>query len=201
MNKRNFDREMTEIIEKNGTGDKKIKLLLHACCAPCSTTCLDRVEKETDVTVFFYNPNMDTKEEYARREKEEEKLCFSLGVPLVKEEYDPQEFYSAVKGLENEKEGGKRCEKCFYLRLKKTAEYAKTHGFDYFTTTLTLSPLKDSELLNEIGERVAKEVDVNFLPSDFKKRDGYKKSIEMSRQYDLYRQDYCGCVFSKRERE
>ena len=201
MNRVNYDAEMQKIIKKARAEGKKPTLLLHACCAPCSSACLELLKDDFDVTVYFYNPNMDSAEEFSRRETEERRLCEALNIKLLVEEYDSAEFYSAVKGFEKEKEGGKRCERCFFLRLKKTAEKAKEKGFDYFTTTLTISPLKNAELLNGIGAAVAKETGVSFLPSDFKKRDGYKKSVELSKKYDLYRQNYCGCVFSKIERE
>ena len=199
MNKVNYDRKMTEIIAANKASKILPTLLLHACCAPCSTAAFAKIKDDFKITVYFYNPNMDTEKEYGKRAEEEKRLCAEFNLPVVIENYEPKEFYSAVKGYENQKEGGVRCEKCFYLRLKRTAEYAKAHGFDYFTTTLTLSPLKDAELLNTIGERTGKEVGVNFLPSDFKKRDGYKTSIEFSKKYGLYRQNYCGCTFSKRD--
>lgn len=197
MNKANYDAEMEKIISDFKETDKKPALLLHACCAPCSSACLERIKDFFDVTVYYYNPNIDSEEEYYKRANEQKRLCAELNVKVIIEEYRSDEFYSAVRGLENEPEGGKRCEKCFYLRLKKTAERAKEKGFDYFTTTLTLSPLKNAELLNETGEKAAAETGVGFLPSDFKKRGGYKRSIELSREYGLYRQNYCGCVFSK----
>ena len=182
-------------LPKNYTG--KASLLLHSCCAPCSSSCIERLKDVLDVTVYFYNPNMDSYEEYSHRAKEQERLCKSFGVDCVIEQYNSEEFYQNVKGLENEIEGGSRCEKCFNLRLAKTAEYAKKHGFDYFTTTLTVSPLKNAELLNRIGSGVGDSVGVKFLPSDFKKKNGYLRSIELSREYELYRQNYCGCEFSK----
>lgn len=200
MNKINYDAEMERIVNGFKARGEKPTLLLHACCAPCSTACLDRVKDDFKVTVYFFNPNMDTEKEYTRRAEEEVRLCKELGVSAVIEKYEPTEFYSAVKGLENEKEGGARCEKCFYLRLNRTAKKAKADGYDFFTTTLTLSPLKNADLLNEIGKKTAQETGTKFLPSDFKKRDGYKKSIEMSKKYGLYRQNYCGCVFSQKER-
>lgn len=201
MNGVNFDKKMTEIIADNNARGERPTLLLHACCAPCSTACIEKVKDSFGITVFFYNPNMDTEVEYDKRAEEEKRLCAAFNLPVVIEKYEPNEFYSAALGYENEKEGGIRCEKCFYLRLKKTAEYAKAHSFDYFTTTLTLSPLKNAELLNGIGVAVAKETGVKFLPSDFKKRGGYQRSIELSKEYALYRQNYCGCVFSKQGRE
>lgn len=190
----NFDLKMQSLIDGlNG----KPKLLLHSCCAPCSSSCIERIKEFFDVTVFYYNPNIDTKEEFCHRESEQKRLCEKLGVGFLSDGYNPEEFYSFVKGLENEKEGGARCEKCFYLRLKRTAEQAKKSNYDYFTTTLTLSPLKNSELINSIGETIEEETGVKFLPSDFKKRNGYLRSIELSREYGLYRQNYCGCEFSK----
>lgn len=197
MNKVNYDREMQKIIsELKRTGDKPT-LLMHACCAPCSSACLERIKDFFDITVYYYNPNIDSVEEYNKRSAEQERLCKAFGVKFFTEQHNPEEFYAAAKGFEDAPEGGSRCEKCFYLRLKKTAEKAKEQGFDYFTTTLTLSPLKNAELLNEIGEKVAKETGVKWLPSDFKKRGGYLRSIELSNEYGLYRQNYCGCVFSK----
>ena len=190
----NFDKEMEKVVSSL---DKKKKLLLHACCAPCSTACIERLTCAFDITVFFYNPNMDTEKEYYKRLNEQIRLCQSLGIETLFEGYNPQEFYDAVRGLEKEPEGGKRCEKCFYLRLKKTALKAKELGFDYFTTTLTVSPLKNSYLLNTIGQTVGNECNVNFLPSDFKKKNGYKRSVELSAEHGLYRQNYCGCIFSK----
>lgn len=187
---------MEKIISLNG--GKKPALLMHACCAPCSSACLERVKDAFSVTIYYYNPNIDSEEEFFKRVREQERLCAELNVKAIVENYDPGAFYDAVKGLEKEPEGGKRCEQCFYLRLKKTAETAKEKGFDYFTTTLTVSPLKNAELLNGIGEKVAAETGVKFLPSDFKKRGGYQRSVELSNKYGLYRQNYCGCVFSKK---
>lgn len=197
MRVENYDKLMEKTIsELKKTGTRK-KLLLHACCAPCSSACIERLKSVFDVTVYFYNPNMDTLEEYTHREKEQIRLCEVLGVDCFVAEYNPQEFYSEVKGFENEPEGGSRCAKCFFLRLKRTAEYAKKNGYDYFTTSLTISPLKNAHTLNLIGNEVAKEIGVNFLPSDFKKKNGYIRSIELSKEHGLYRQNYCGCVFSK----
>ena len=168
MNKINYQKELDRVIDKI-TGEGKVpKLLLHVCCAPCSSYCLEYLSKYFDITVYFYNPNISFAVEY-------------------------------VKGLENEPEGGKRCEKCFRLRLESSARYAKERGFDYFTTTLTISPLKNAQLLNSIGSELAEKYGVPWLYSDFKKREGYKRSIILSKEYDLYRQNYCGCVFSKRD--
>lgn len=195
MNAINFDKEMSKIIK---TLNGKPRLLLHSCCAPCSTACIERLVPYFDTTLYYYNPNIDGVEEYSKRGAEQKRLCEIYNVPLVLEDFNPANFYGEVSGLEDLPEGGERCFKCFYLRLKKTAEYAKQNGYEFFTTTLTVSPLKNAEKINEIGGIVAKEVGVNFLPSDFKKRGGYQRSVELSKQYDLYRQNYCGCTFSKR---
>ncbi len=194
MNKINYDLEMENTV-KNLSG--KPKLLLHACCAPCSSTCIERLKDSFDITVYFYNPNIDTAEEYALRAEEQRRFCLSQGVECVVEEYCPTEFYGAVKGLEGEKEGGKRCFICYGLRLKKSYDYATANGYDFFATTLTLSPLKNADKLNEIGYSVAEGGCTKYLPSDFKKKNGYLRSIELSKEYGLYRQNYCGCVFSK----
>ncbi len=178
-------------------GDNK-RLLLHSCCAPCSTSCIERVKDYFNVTVFYYNPNIDTLEEFEKRKKEQERYAEKCGIDCISEKHCKQDFLDVVFGLECEKEGGKRCEKCFYLRLKKTAEVAKEKGFDYFTTTLTVSPLKNAKLINQIGIKVQEEIGVKFLPSDFKKQNGYKRSVELSNANEMYRQNYCGCEFSKR---
>lgn len=193
----NYDKIMQAAIKEN----EGKKLLLHSCCAPCSSACLERLEKHFDLTVFYYNPNIDGIEEYRKRAAEQKRLCEVKGISFIDEGYSSDEFYSFVRGYENEKEGGLRCEKCFYLRLKKTALKAKAEGFDFFATTLTVSPQKNSQTINRIGERIQNETGVSYLPSDFKKQGGYLRSIELSREYGLYRQDYCGCVFSKIERE
>lgn len=197
LNKLNYDKEMEKIVSENKKAKIKPTLLMHACCAPCSSACLERIKDFFDVTVYYYNPNIDSAEEYGKRSAEQERLCEEFGVKVIAESYEPKEFYNAVKGFEDEPEGGARCERCFYLRLKRTAEKAKEQGFEYFTTTLTLSPLKNAALLNETGERVASETGVKWLPSDFKKRGGYLRSVELSNEYGLYRQNYCGCIFSK----
>lgn len=199
MNKINYDAAMVKIVAENKKTGVKPKLLLHSCCAPCSSACLERVKDDFDVTVFYYNPNIDGEEEYYKRAKEQERLCSALKISEVTASFNKEEFYFAVKGLENEPEGGARCAVCFYLRLKKTAEKAKSEGYDYFSTTLTVSPLKNAETLNAIGQKVEKECGVKFLPSDFKKRGGYLRSIELSKVYGLYRQNYCGCEFSKNQ--
>lgn len=196
MNNINYDRQMQEIIESlNG---EKPKLLLHSCCAPCSSACLERIKEYFIVTVYYYNPNIDSESEYQKRSQEQVRLCKEMSVDCIVEEYDHLSYYTAVKGLEKEVEGGKRCEKCFSLRLNKSAEKCKELKFDFFATTLTVSPLKNAKLINEIGLEISRKSGVKFLPTDFKKRGGYLRSIELSKEYDLYRQNYCGCVFSKR---
>lgn len=197
MNAVNFNKEMEKTLSRLHSAKNKPRLLLHACCAPCASACIERINDYFDLTVFFYNPNMDSLKEYEKRAEETKRLCDAFGVNCVVCERDEKSFYSAVKGFEDCLEGGARCEICFRLRLSKTAEYAAMNGYDYFATTLTLSPLKNAELLNEIGEESGKKSGVSYLVSDFKKKGGYLRSIELSREYGLYRQNYCGCVFSK----
>lgn len=201
MQKANYgvllEKELGEI-EKSGNTPS---LLLHACCAPCSSSVLELIAKYFDITLFFHNPNIYPKDEFTRRKEELERLVTYIDTPnkldLVIPEYDENEFFSAAKGLENEKEGGARCEKCFILRLGRTYEYAKEQGFDYFATTLTVSPHKNAELINRIGETLAKGGGTKWLYSDFKKKGGYLRSCVLSKQYGLYRQNFCGCVYSK----
>ena len=202
MNKINYQKELDKVIAQNQREGKTPRLLLHVCCAPCSSYCLEYLSQYFEITVYYYNPNISIKEEYAHRLNEEKRLVsqmtFKNPVTVIEGAYDPNEFFDAVKGLENEPEGGKRCEKCFELRLGSAAKLASDMGFDYFTTTLSISPLKNAELLNTIGAREAERCGASWLYSDFKKREGYKRSIELSREYDLYRQNYCGCIFSSR---
>lgn len=202
---RNFQKELEKIIEENEKNGVVPSLLLHSCCAPCSSYCLEYLSNHFKITVLYYNPNLYPSEEYERRVGEQRKLVSALPakypISLVEMKGDPQEFFNAVKGLENTGEGGERCFACFRLRLEKAARYAKKKNFDYFTTTLTISPLKNAQKLNEIGEAAGEKFGVSHLPSDFKKKNGYKRSVELSKLYELYRQDYCGCVFSKKERE
>lgn len=202
---RNFQKELEAIIEQNRKNGIVPSLLLHSCCAPCSSYCLEYLSQYFKITVLYYNPNLFPAGEYERRVSEQKKLVSALPakypVTLVEMKGEPEEFYSAVKGLEHIREGGERCFACFRLRLERAARYAKENGFDFFTTTLTISPLKNAQKLNEIGEAAGEKFGVRHLPSDFKKKDGYKRSVELSKVYGLYRQDYCGCVFSKRERE
>lgn len=202
---RNFQKELETIIEQNEKDGVVPSLLLHSCCAPCSSYCLEYLSQYFKITVLYYNPNLYPAEEYDRRVSEQRRLIAALPseneISLVEMRGEPEEFYLAVKGLEHIREGGERCFACFRLRLERAAEYAGKNGFDYFTTTLTISPLKNAAKLNEIGEEVAERFNVRHLPSNFKKKNGYKRSVELSKTYELYRQDYCGCVFSKRERE
>ena len=198
MNKPDFNKIMLARLEEFNKGSLK-KVLLHSCCAPCSTACIERLKDKCELSVFYYNPNIDTIAEYSLREGEQKRYCDSVNIPFISLGYESEKFYQAVKGLENEKEGGSRCEKCFYLRLKKTAEYAKENGYDFFSTTLTVSPLKNAEKINAVGTQIEKEVGISFLPSDFKKDNGYKRSVELSKENQLYRQNYCGCKFSKQK--
>ncbi|MCD7715909.1 MAG: epoxyqueuosine reductase QueH [Lachnospiraceae bacterium] len=257
QNKRNFQKELDRILETEAAGRHVQRagdnvnsvntaqsgddrggiqlpaLLLHSCCAPCSSYVLEYLSKYFQITVLYYNPNIYPEEEYWKRVAEERRLIKKMGekgifpnpVRLIEGRFDSREFYEAVRGLEQIPEGGARCAACFRLRLEETAKIAGGHAlsyvsendirhnhdersdglqeskFDYFTTTLTISPLKNAQVINEIGEELAAEYQVKWLPCDFKKRNGYKRSIELSAEYGLYRQDYCGCVFSKRERE
>ena len=198
MNAVNYDKLMQE--ELRGAQDRR--LLLHSCCAPCSSHCLSELSPRIGVTVLYYNPNLDCAEEYEKRKREQIRFLRETGpADFLDCDYAPEDYISAVRGLEEEKEGGARCAVCFRLRLERTAREAKARGFDYFATTLTVSPLKNAKLINEIGFAVAEEVGVKYLPSDFKKRGGYLHSVRLSEEYGLYRQDYCGCAFSKAERE
>ncbi len=199
--KPNYDRLMTKTLE--GLNGRQ-GILLHACCAPCSSAVIERLLPYFDIALFYYNPNISPKAEYDRRLSELERLVVQAfpGKPVdfLPAPYEGDKFFEAARGLENEPEGGARCERCFRLRLEKTALAARENGFGFFTTTLTLSPLKDANLLNRLGAEIAERYRVKFLPSDFKKRDGYLRSLKLSEEYGLYRQDYCGCVYSLRER-
>ena len=197
MNKINFNSQMEEIISKLDKSGVKKSLLLHSCCAPCSSSCIERLKDYFNLTIYFYNPNMDSEEEYLLRLKEQVRLCELLNIDYLLEDYNNSDFISVAKGYESYFEGGARCERCFNLRLNKTAKKAKEKGFDYFATTLTVSPLKNAQKINQIGLEIEKMVGVNFLPTDFKKKGGYSRSIELSKEYNLYRQNYCGCVYSK----
>lgn len=173
------------------------KMLLHSCCGPCSTQVIEVLKNDYQLTIYYYNPNIDTEEEYLHRLSEEKRYCKEVGIEVVEDGYDANEFLVAVKGLEKEREGGARCPVCFRLRLEKTAEKAKKDGFDCFGTTLTVSPHKNAEIINAIGLEVGNEKGIEFIEGNYKKQDGYKKSIELSKKYNLYRQNYCGCSFSK----
>ena len=199
MNVINYQKELDKIIEKIQKEGRRPSLLLHSCCAPCSSYCMEYLTQYFDITVYYYNPNITDEEEYRLRVEEQQRLIREF--PSIKFEegpYDPESFFDIAKGLEMVPEGGERCFRCYELRLKQAVEAAKLGGYDYVTTTLTISPLKNSKKLNEIGQQLAGE---NWLPSDFKKKNGYKRSVELSAQYDLYRQNYCGCVYSKEEAE
>ena len=204
MNRRNYQKELDSILEGLARDGRVPRLLLHSCCAPCSSYVLEYLSRYFYITVLYYNPNIFPPSEYALRVREQESLIsrmdFVYPVAFLEGSYRPETFYEAVKGLEGEPEGGKRCEKCYELRLWEAAKEAKAGDYDYFTTTLTISPLKSADKLNEIGRRLGTEYGVAYLPSDFKKRDGYKRSTQLSKEYGLYRQDYCGCVYSVRER-
>ena len=197
----NFDLKMEEIIKTIKEGST---LLLHACCAPCSSAVLERLGNFFCVSILYYNPNITDQNEYFKRLKEIKKfvLRFETKYPIeiIDGRYEPREFFEIVRGLEQEPERGKRCYKCYQLRLEEAARVAKEKGFDYFTTTLSLSPYKDAKWINEIGENLQDIYSVNFLYSDFKKKNGYKRSIELSKRFNLYRQDYCGCVYSIRDK-
>ena len=205
MEKKNYDKWMQEIIENNQELEIVPTLLLHTCCAPCSSAVIERLSKYFHITVFYYNPNIEPLEEYLKRKEEQKRFLSEVTMPypinFLDCDYEHEEFIQLSKGLESEKEGGSRCLKCYRLRLLKTALKAQELHFDYFGTSLTVSPYKNAEVLNQIGEELQKEFNVKYLYSDFKKRNGYKRSIELSKDYHLYRQDYCGCSFSKMQRE
>lgn len=195
--KMNYQKQLDLIIDGFGKNNKP-RLLLHSCCGPCSSYVLEYLSAHFNVTLFYHNPNIFPEEEYEKRLKSQEKLLKQTGwAELLPSKYDHKEFIAAAKGLENEPEGGARCTECFKLRLEKTAQAARDGKFDYFATTLSVSPHKNADLLGHLGEEIGKKYGVAHLPSDFKKREGYKRSIELSKQFDLYRQDYCGCEFSK----
>ena len=192
--KTNYDKLMMDEIDSL-SGKKK--LLMHSCCGPCSSACIERLKDYFDITIIYYNPNIEPEEEYIKRKKEQIRLLKEWNIDFLECDYDNQEFRLKTECLANELEGGKRCSVCFGIRLKYTALKAKKLGYDYFTTTLTVSPHKNSSLINRIGEAIGKTLGIKFLYADFKKREGYKRSIELAKQYDLYRQDYCGCLYSK----
>ncbi len=219
---RNYAKELEQILTCPENRGKH--LFLHSCCAPCSSYVLEYLRDFFRITVFYYNPNITADEEYFKRVEEQKRLIAQMNdevmqsagtheqdkekavlqhypIDVIEGDYEKTLFFDSVKGLEQCPEGGERCFVCYELRLRETARKAKEVGADYFTTTLTISPLKNAGKLNEIGERLGQEYGISFLPSDFKKKGGYQRSIELSKEYDLYRQDYCGCIYSKMERE
>ena len=201
----NYQKLCEEEISKASAGERVPSVLLHSCCAPCSSYCIEYLSQYFRVTVFYYNPNIYPDSEYYHRVKEQQEFIkrFPAKYPVgfLEGDFNTQDFYKAAKGLENEPERGARCTECFKLRLGRTAEMAEENGFDYFTSTLTISPMKDAALLNQIGSEMGEAHGVKWLPSDFKKKNGYLRSCELSREYGIYRQDYCGCVFSYNERQ
>ena len=202
MNQINYQKELDKTIARLQAENRTPTLLLHACCAPCSSYVLEYLSRYFQITVLYYNPNISPRAEYDTRAEELKRLIgemeFIHPVKLLVGEYEPEKFYSMAKGMEELPEGGERCFRCYEQRLRYTAGLAKEQGFDYFTTTLSISPLKNAAKLNEIGAKLAGEFGVEYLLSDFKKKNGYKRSVELSGKHGLYRQDYCGCVFSKR---
>ncbi|MBQ4516129.1 MAG: epoxyqueuosine reductase QueH [Clostridia bacterium] len=196
----NYKRLMDAEIEKLKATGKKPTLLLHACCAPCSSAVLEVLSDVFDITLFFYNPNISPESEFYFRLDELKRLTDEMNlsdIGIIAPEYNDNEFFKITEGLENLAEGGARCKKCYRLRISKSVEYAKANGFDYVTTTLSISPHKNADWLNEIGTELSDKAGIKYLCSDFKKGEGYKRSCDLSKIYNLYRQDYCGCVYSK----
>ncbi len=200
MNKINYQNQLDKIIE-NIDPDNPPRLLLHSCCAPCSSYTLEYLSRYFDITVYYFNPNISPKQEFDKRFEEQKRLIsqmpFKNRVTLVEGDYNYDDFLEIAKGLENVPEGGERCFRCYKMRLESTVRLAREQGFDYFCTTLSISPLKNSQKINELGFGLEEKYGVKWLPSDFKKREGYKRSIQLSKEYSLYRQNFCGCVFSK----
>lgn len=203
VDKVNYQIRLDKILEEVDRRPEVPRLLLHSCCAPCSSYVLEYLSEHFQITVFYYNPNISPYEEYSQRVQEQKRLIgempFRYPVSFQEGRYDPERFYEVTKGMERLPEGQERCFACFRLRLAEAALAGKEGGYDRFTTTLTISPLKNAQKLNEIGEQIGREQGIAYLPSDFKKRNGYGRSLELSAQYHLYRQNYCGCIFSKRE--
>lgn len=201
----NFQQKLDEKLVKIAESNVVPRLLLHVCCAPCSSYCLEYLSNYFEITLFFYNSNIAPKEEFDKRADELKRFISEIPLqnPVYLEvgDYRPEEFYAMAKGLELLPEGGERCYKCYEQRLRETAEKCANEHYDYFTTTLSISPYKNAAWLNEIGERLANEYHLEYLYSDFKKKNGYKRSIELSQEYHLYRQDYCGCIYSRAERD
>ncbi len=200
FDKRNFQKELEHKLKQIQAAGEVPRLLLHSCCAPCSSYCIEYLSQYFEITVFYFNPNISMHEEYHKRVEEQKRFIKEFPAPhnvdFIEGDYEPKRFFDAVKGYEKCPEGGERCFICYRLRLEKTAKLAKASGYDYFTTTLTISPLKNSAKLNETGWELGEKYEVPYLLSDFKKREGYKRSIELSKEYELYRQNYCGCVYS-----
>lgn len=217
MNKRNFQKELDALIEQLPKGEAAPTLLLHSCCAPCSSYTLEYLSRYFRITLLYFNPNIMRKAEYEKRVAEQQRLIEALNskhetsetlntkhetlnhISFISGRYEPREFIEAVRGMEQEPEGGKRCWVCYSLRLEEAAKIAKEGNFDFFCTTLSISPLKHADWLNEIGEQLSEKHGIKWLPSDFKKKGGYKRSIELSKEYNLYRQNFCGCEYSRRE--
>lgn len=203
--KRNYQKILEDTIAYEQAQRRVPTLLLHSCCAPCSSYCLEYLSEYFQITVFYYNPNIYPEEEYGKRVEEQQKFIAQLPakhpIAFAEGTYDTERFYERTKGLSDVPEGGERCFLCYELRLLESAAAARRMGMDYFTTTLSISPLKNAGKLNEIGERIAGEYGVRYLNSDFKKKNGYKRSVELSEEYGMYRQYYCGCVYSKKQRD
>lgn len=201
----NYQKKMEDIIEENQKNNLVPTILLHSCCAPCSSHVIDVLSKHFNITILYYNPNIEPYEEYLKRKEEEIRFIKEYNntnrLDIIDCDYDNEKYHELVKGLEDCKEGGNRCFKCYRMRLEYTAIKAKELNYDYFGTTLTVSPYKNSQKLNEIGEELEKKYNIKYLYSDFKKNNGYKHSIEMSKEYNLYRQNYCGCIYSQRKNE
>ncbi len=201
MNAVNYQKELDKILSEIKESDRLPKLLVHSCCAPCSSYVLEYLNPYFKITVLYYNPNISPVEEYEKRKAEQIRLInegdWKNPIKIMDCDYEGDKYTAAVKGLENEPEGGARCRVCFGLRLDEAARLARANDFDYFVTTLSISPLKNARLLNEIGNKLGEKYGIKYLPSDFKKREGYKQSIELSRRYNLYRQNFCGCKYSK----
>ena len=201
----NYQKKLDETIIKHKEAGQVPTLLLHSCCAPCSSYCLEYLSEYFCITVFYYNPNIYPEEEFIKRAAEQknliEKLSAKYPISFIEGAYEKERFYDVTRNLEDAKEGGERCFRCYELRLRESAELARQMGMDYFTTTLSISPLKNAQKLNEIGDKLATEYGIRYLNSDFKKKNGYKRSVELSEEYGMYRQYYCGCVFSKQQRD
>lgn len=198
INYRKIQNDKLNSIKERGI---KPSILLHSCCGPCSSSVIDQLKDYFDITVYYFNPNIHPEEEYLHRKEEQKRLLSILNIPLIEGDYDPKEFFNIAKGLEDEPQKGQRCYNCYNLRLTSTYNLAKDKGFDYFCTTLTVSPNVNEQMVNEIGIALEKQGDVKFLQSDFKKEDGYLNSVKLAKEYNLYRQDYCGCIYSFRNKE